>query len=71
MTIKVIFCIVGGHRWAGAADIDETFPVLRCARCGRNRKLAPGTSDPEGWIERGGRRARADQFMDGRIQRKP
>jgi hypothetical protein len=71
MTLRVILCIVAGHRWSEAADVHETFPVLRCRRCGREQELAPGTSGPEGWMERGGRGARADQFMDGGIQRKP
>jgi hypothetical protein len=71
MSPKAIICVFAGHRWGKPADVHETFPVLRCARCGRQRRLAPGTSDAEGWAERGGRGARADQFMDGGIQRKP
>jgi hypothetical protein len=68
---KVIVCAFAGHRWHEAKDVYEPFPVLRCARCGRNQELTAESSRPEGWFERSGRAARAGTFMDGRIQRRP
>ena len=71
MNLKVIVCVVAGHRWSEAQDEYEPFPVLRCRRCGRERELAPGTMGPEGWLEREGRAARADRFMDAGRQPPP
>ena len=61
MKAKAVICTFVGHRWAEATDVHETFPVLRCRRCGREQEVAPGTSGPEGWAER---RARAERERD-------
>ncbi|HEV7132135.1 MAG TPA: hypothetical protein VGN27_00215 [Gaiellaceae bacterium] len=71
MSVRVVLCVVAGHRWLEAAEIHETFPVLRCRRCGRLQELTAESQRPEGWMERGGRGARASEFMDARIQRRP
>jgi len=68
---RAVICIVAGHRWREAADVYETFPVLRCRRCGRRRELAAETQRPEGWLERSGRGARAGELRDAGIQRRP
>jgi hypothetical protein len=43
VTWKAIVCVPLGHRWAEAADVNETYPVLRCRRCRRLRELTPET----------------------------
>jgi hypothetical protein len=43
MKVGVLLCAVTGHRWREAADVHETYPVLRCARCGRQQALASET----------------------------
>lgn len=55
---------VAGHRWTEAGDVHESFPVLRCRRCGRTRTLAAGTQ-PEGWGDRAYRQRMADRYVDG------
>jgi hypothetical protein len=71
MNAKAVICVFAGHRWSEATDVYEAFPVLQCRRCGRTQGLASETQRPEGWMERQGRDARASQFQDGRIQRRP
>ena len=71
MTAKIIVCILTGHRWATAAGTGETFPVLRCTRCGRTQNAAAGTHGPEGWAERAARGQRVDTLLDGREQPRP
>lgn len=71
MNGRALVCAVAGHRWREAADLHEPFPVLRCARCARLRKLAPGTASPEGWLERAGRDQRSEQHHDAGLQRRP
>ena len=39
MNVKAIVCVFVGHRWTEAADVHETYPVLRCRRCGREQGL--------------------------------
>lgn len=67
VTIKILLCAAVGHRWE-TAGAGETYPVLRCRRCGGTQSLAPGTQGPEGWAERAGRANRADQLQDAKIQ---
>lgn len=71
MNARALVCVAAGHRWAEAEDVEETYPVLRCRRCGRLRKLTSESTAPEGWLERGGRSSRAGEFQDARIQRRP
>ena len=71
MSAKAIICVFAGHRWAEATDVYEAFPVLQCRRCGHTQGLASETRGPEGWMEREGRKTRASELMDGRIQRRP
>jgi hypothetical protein len=71
MNARVVLCVLTGHRWTEASEIHETFPVLRCRRCGRLEELTAESQRSEGWAERSGRGARAAEFMDGRIQRRP
>ena len=52
MNLRSVACVVLRHRWREAADVYETYPVLRCTRCGRLRALADGTSDPQQWTGR-------------------
>lgn len=47
MRLRALLCVPLGHHWAAADDEYETFPVLRCARCSHERKLAPGTAGAE------------------------
>jgi hypothetical protein len=46
MKAAALLCIPLRHRWREAPDIHETYPVLRCTRCGKLRELADGTGDP-------------------------
>jgi hypothetical protein len=71
MSPKAVICVFAGHRWTEATDVYETYPVLECRRCGGKRELPSETQRPEGWLEREGRRTRASELMDGRIQRRP
>jgi len=71
MTVRGLLCIPLGHKWTEASDVQETYPVFRCRRCGRTQGFAAETQGTEGWLERGGRAARTDRLMDGRIQRRP
>jgi len=71
VTFGVVLCVVVGHRWIEASEIHESFPVLRCRRCGRLQELTAESQRPEGWFERAGRDARAGEFMDAGIQRRP
>jgi hypothetical protein len=71
MRLSAIVCVAAGHRWSPDPDSFETYPVLRCGRCGRHQGLAAETGRPEGWSERGGRDARASGFQDAKIQRRP
>jgi hypothetical protein len=55
VTLKAVVCVPLGHRWEVRPDSDETYPVLRCRRCGRLTELAPGTGGGERLTERAGR----------------
>jgi hypothetical protein len=68
---KAIVCVFVGHRWREAADVYEAFPVLECKRCGRKQTRGSDTQGPEGWFEREGRKTRASELQDARIQRRP
>jgi hypothetical protein len=35
MNLKAVLCVPLGHKWGEAPDVVETYPVLRCKRCGR------------------------------------
>ena len=65
-----VLCVVAGHRWSEAAEIHESYPVLRCGRCHVLRELSPGSRPPEGWTERGARAARACMYDDADMQRR-
>ncbi|TML89800.1 MAG: hypothetical protein E6G08_03890 [Actinobacteria bacterium] len=52
MNPRGVLCVFLRHRWREADDVHESYPVLRCTRCGRLRALAPGTSDPAQWTSR-------------------
>jgi hypothetical protein len=71
MNARGVLCILTGHRWTEARDVHATFPVLRCRRCGRLSELTAESQRPEGWLERSGRGARASDFQDAGIQRRP
>jgi hypothetical protein len=71
MSVKAALCVIRGHRWSDAEDIHESYPVLRCGRCGALQRLTAESSRAEGWMERGGRSARAGEFLDSKIQRRP
>ena len=53
MSFKAILCVPLGHRWHEAADIVETYPVLRCQRCGRLRNMGAETRGFTPWTGRG------------------
>jgi hypothetical protein len=69
MSVKALLCVPLGHRWKPREDSTESYPVLRCERCGRTTALAPGTSLGEGFSARSGRTSRMRGMFDGRIQR--
>ncbi len=71
MNARVVLCILGGHHWQEAGDVYESYPVLRCRRCGRVGKLTAESGRPEGWAERAAREQRACSYQDARIQRRP
>jgi hypothetical protein len=43
---KAVICIFVGHRWVPPANVNETYPVFECERCGRRQEFAPGTTTP-------------------------
>jgi hypothetical protein len=63
MKIKSIVCVIAGHRWHTDADVNETYPLLTCLRCGRHR---------EGNLASGGLGTRMDEaskYIDVNIRR--
>jgi hypothetical protein len=42
-----------GHRWAPDPEAVETYPVLRCERCGRRRHMGAETREKTPWTGRG------------------
>ena len=50
--MKRVVCLLRGHAWEEDPDNRETYPVLRCKRCGRHRSLAAHEVDPA-WVGRG------------------
>jgi hypothetical protein len=52
MNLKALVCVPLGHKWAEATDLVETYPVLRCRRCGRLRNMSDATRDVSPWTGR-------------------
>jgi hypothetical protein len=52
MNLKALLCIPLGHKWAEATDVVESYPVLRCRRCGRLRNMGDETRDVPPWTGR-------------------
>jgi hypothetical protein len=52
VSLKSLLCVPLGHKWAEAGDIVETYPVLRCKRCGRLRNMGDETRGFTPWTGR-------------------
>jgi hypothetical protein len=53
MNLKAVLCVPLGHRWSEAADVVESYPVLRCKRCGKLRNMGGETRGFTPWTARG------------------
>jgi hypothetical protein len=53
MNLRALLCVPLGHRWAEAPDVIETYPVLRCIRCGQMRNMGSETREKTPWTGRG------------------
>ena len=53
MNLKALLCVPLGHKWREAPDVVETYPVLRCKRCGRLRNMGEETRGFTPWTARG------------------
>jgi hypothetical protein len=62
MRVGLLLCLAGGHRWAPADDVHETYAVLRCARCGRETTK---TAETHGPIPYSAKRASPQSRMSG------
>jgi hypothetical protein len=52
VNVKAVLCVPLGHKWGEATGVVETFPVLRCARCGRLRNMSGETRGFTPWTAR-------------------
>jgi hypothetical protein len=64
MNLKGILCVPLGHKWGEAPDAVETYPVLRCKRCGRLRNMGDETRGFTPWTARG---SSETGHMSGRV----
>jgi hypothetical protein len=66
VSLKALLCVPLGHKWGEATDIVETYPVLRCKRCGRLRNMGDET---RGWTPWTARTPSASGTLSGRVGR--
>jgi hypothetical protein len=66
VNLKALLCVPLGHKWAEATDVVETYPVLRCGRCGRLRNMGAEARGVTPWTGRG---ASPTGQMSGRVGR--
>jgi hypothetical protein len=66
VNLKAVICVPLGHKWTEATDTFESYPVLRCSRCGRLRNVGGETRDVTPWT---GRSASQTGHMSGRVGR--
>jgi hypothetical protein len=43
---RAVVCVFVGHRWVPPSNVNETYPVFECERCGRRQEFAQGTTTP-------------------------
>jgi hypothetical protein len=53
VTLRALLCVPLGHKWREAPEIVETYPVLRCKRCGKRRNMSDETRGFTPWTARG------------------
>jgi hypothetical protein len=53
VTLRALLCVPLGHKWREAPEIVDTYPVLRCKRCGKRRNMSDETRGFTPWTARG------------------
>ena len=66
VNLKALACVPLGHKWAEATGVVETYPLLRCRRCGRLRNMSSETRGFTPWTAR---TPSATGRMTGRVGR--
>jgi hypothetical protein len=64
VTLRALLCVPLGHKWREAPEIVETYPVLRCKRCGKRRNMSDETRGFTPWTARS---SSATGQMSGRV----
>ena len=45
--MKRLVCLLRGHAWEDDPDVHESYPVIRCERCGKHRELTEKLIAPQ------------------------
>ena len=54
VSLRALLCVPLGHQWSEAPELVETYPVLRCRRCGKLQNMSSETRGVTPWTARRG-----------------